>query len=273
MHDWIKNWVHNNLVDFDSNVNKVVTILTTDFWADGNVWYDFAKGVSATIEPIALIIITICFLVEFLKITIQMDVLKWEYALKCFFKFVFAKVCIELSFDLLAAIYATAAEWIASVGSSTSAIGALVWTALEPEIDGYSFMETLGMVASMGIVFIVIWGVSLIVQVIAYARKFELVLYLAVSPLPSSFLPLEDGGASRIPKKFVLSFASISLQGLFIIMSIKLFATLCSEEINATIAAGGSLGSIAGQMLIASLVLVMAVTKSSSWASKILDAM
>lgn len=273
MKEFIKDWIMNNLNSLDSNIANVVSILAENFWGSGNVWYNFAKSVSLIIEPIALTIITICFLIEFLKITIQMDILKWEYALKVFFKFVFAKVCIDISFTFLGAIYATGAEWIASVGASASTIGSTAWTAIETEIDGYGFMDTLGLVVSMGLIFLAIWVISLIVQVMAYARKFELVIYLAVAPLPCAFLPLEDNQASRIPKKYVLNFASVCLQGLFIVMSIKLYGMLCNSEIKATIMSGGNIGSIAGQLLIASLVLVMAVVKSSSWAKSVLDAM
>lgn len=273
MKEFIKNWIMNNLNSLDTNIANVVSILAENFWGSGNTWYDFAKSVSAIVEPIALTIITICFLIEFLKITIQMDILKWEYALKVFFKFVFAKVCIDISFFLLSAIYTTGAEWIASVGTSATTIGSTAWTAIETEIDGYGFMEMLGLVVSMGLIFLVIWVVSLIVQVIAYARKFELVIQLAVAPLPCSLLPLESHQTSRIPIKYILNFAGICLQGLFIIMSIKLYGVLCNEEILTTIAAGGNIGTIAGQLLIASLVLVMAVVKSSSWGKSLLDVM
>lgn len=273
MKEFIKNWISDNLNSMDSNIAKVVMILADNFWGSGNAWFDFAEEVAAIIKPIALTIITICFLIEFLKITIQMDILKWEYGLKCFFKFVFAKVCIDVSFSLLGAIYATGSEWIASIGTSAATIGSTAWGAIEAEIDGYGFIESIGLIASMGLIFLSIWVVSIMVQVIAYARKFELVIYLAVAPLPCAFLPLEDGNASRIPKKYIMNFASICLQGLFIIMSIKLYGMLCNEEIQNTIAAGGNVGTIAGQLLLASLVLIMAVVKSSSWAKSVLDAM
>lgn len=273
MKDFIKNWISNNLNSLDSNIAQVVLILTDNFWGANNLWYDFAQVIATIIRPISLTIITICFLIEFLKITIQMDILKWEYGLKCFFKFVFAKVCIDVSFSLLGAIYATASEWISSVGTTANTIGASTWTVIETEIDGYGLMETLGLVVSLGLVFLSIWIVSIMVQVIAFARKFELVIYLAVAPLPCAFLPLEDGGASRIPKKYFMNFASICLQGLFIIMSIKLYGTLCTEKINDAIATGGNVATVAGQLLLASLVLVMAVVKSSSWAKSVLDVM
>ncbi len=273
MKEFIKNWIQSILLSLDGNIQKVVSILSNDFWKPGNAWYDFAISISTVIEPISLTIVTICFLIEFLKITINMNVLKWEYGTKVIIKFILAKVCIDVSFTLLGAIYATCAEWISSVGTSASTVGNTAWTVIETEIDGYGFMETLGLVVSMGLIFLAIWLVSLMVQVIAYARKFELVIYLAVAPLPCAFLPLEDNNMSRIPKKYVFSFASVCLQGLFIIMSIKLYGVLCNEEIQATISAGGNVGDIAGQILIASLVLIMAVVKSSSWAKSILDAM
>ena len=272
MKDLVYSWIEQMLTSVDGNIASVVSILSAGFW--GGSWCNWAKGIAtSTIEPIALTIISICFFVEFLKITIQMDILKWEYALKCFFKFVFAKVCIDVAFDLLDAIYATAAEWVASIGASGTSVGNDAWQAIKGELDGYKFLEMAGVLASSGIIFIAIWVVTIIIQVIAYARKFEITLLLAISPLPCAFLPLEDGGASRIPKKFFINFAGTCLQGVFIIMSVKLYEFLCTEEIDAAIAAGGSPGMIAGQLLLATLVLVMAVTKSSGWAKAILDAM
>lgn len=271
MKDFVYDLIKTMLTSLDGNISAVISILSADLFTSS--WYTWARSISTIIEPIALTIITICFLIEFLKITIQMDILKWEYGLKCFFKFVFAKVCIDVSFLLLSAIYATAAEWVADVGTSGTSIGGDAWDAIKDEIDGYGFMESIGLIASTGIIFIAIWIVSMIIQVIAYARKFELTLLLAVAPLPCAFLPLEDGGASRIPKKYFMNFAGTCLQGLFIIMSVKLYGFLCTEEINNMIASGGNPITIAGSLLLATLVLVMAVVKSSSWAKSILDAM
>lgn len=269
--DNVKKFIENIFTSMDGNISKITTILSEDWFSAGNTWYDFAKGIFVIVEPVALVIVSLCFFIEFLKITIQMDILKWEYGLKCFFKLVFAKVCIDVSTDLLSAIYATGAEWIASVGTSGSSIGATAWGVIQADIKGYGFIEMIGCVISVGIVVIAVWVISLVCQVIAYARKFELTLYLAIAPLPCAFLPLEDGGGSRIPKKFFMSFAGVCLQGLFMIMSVKLYEMLCIEFIENI--SGGDVFSVVGEVLLATVVLLMAVIKSGSWAKSILDAM
>lgn len=272
MGDALREWIKNNLEGMDANIGKIVTILADDFMNTNNAWYNFAMGIKIIVQPIALTIVVICFLIEFLKITIQMDILKWEYALKVMFKFVFAKVCMDGAFYLLGAIYTTSMDWITSVGTSGTGVGTDTWNAIEPTLQGYNMFEMLGVAISLGIMFLAVWAISLLVQVMAYARKFELVMYLAVSPLPCAFLPLEDGGTARIPKKYISSFACVCLQGVFMVMSVKLFAVLCQEQIQGAIDQGTYVGGIVGELFIGVCVLMMAITKSSSWAKSILDA-
>ncbi len=260
-------WVLQMVSGFDSNVTQAVKVLTKDIFS-GNL-YSLAVSISNIIKPVALTIITICFLIEFIKITIKMDVLKWEYLLKVFFKLVFAKVAIDISFKLLSAIYATAAEWIAATGVTGGTLGATVSVALRNCLKDASWYQALALVCTMGIAFLGIWISGMIVVVIAYARMIELIVYLSASPIPCAFLPVEE---SRIPKKFFLSFASICLQGLFIIISIKLYQVICSDTLIAAISNTSNLSDIAFNMLMGSLILVMSVIKSGQWAKNILDA-
>jgi len=122
----------------------------------------------------------------------------------------------------------------------------------------------------MGISFLVIWLAGLIIIVMAYARAFELLIYIAVAPLPCAFVPLEH---SRITKKFFLSFAGVVLQGLFIILSIKLYQAICVSAIIPAVNAATELSEISFNMLLGSIVLVMAVIKSGSFAKSLMDAM
>lgn len=266
--DFIINWVLSMISGFDGNVQKAVDVLTRDIF--GGSLYTMAVGISNVVTPIALTIITIIFLVEFLKITIKMDVLKYEWALRVFFKLVFAKVAIDVSFTLLSAIYATGAEWITAAGGVNSTLGATAGTAITLATTTMTWYDALGLVATMALPLLAINISGVIVIVIAYARMFELLVYLSVAPLPCAFLPMED---SRIPKKFFLSFAGVCLQGLFIIISIKLYQAVCDDTIVAAVNASASFSDISFNMLLGALVLVMAVVKSGSWAKSILDAM
>lgn len=265
--EWVYEWIMAMLGRFDTNITDAVNVLTKDLFS-GDM-YTMAQGIANVVTPIALTIITIVFLIEFLKITIQMDILKWEYMLKVFFKFVFAKVTIDVSFKLMSAIYATGAEWIAQTGDVQGTLGASVSTAIEKLIKDLGFFECLGLMASMAIPFLAIWLAGLIIVAISYARMFEMYMYISVSPLPCAFLPGE--GTGRITKKFFLSFAAVVLQGLFIILSIKLYQSLCSSIIIKNVQSSQSITDITFNMLLGAFVLIMAITKSGGWAKSILD--
>ena len=176
------------------------------------------------------------------------------------------------AFYLLRAIYATSMEWIASVGTTNARVGQDTWFALKEMIKDYNMFQMLGVSISLGIMFLAIWAISLLVQVIAYARKFELIMYLAVAPLPCAFLPLDDHEMSRIPKKYVSAFAGVCLQGVFMVMSLRLYSMLCQDVIGQAIANGTYVGGIVGELFVGSCVLMMAIMKSSSWAKSILNA-
>ena len=201
--------------------------------------------------------------------TAKMDVLKWEYLLRVIFKLIFAKVAIDMSFSLLSAIYATGAEWIQGAGTTGSDLGSSVGAALTTILTGMTWYEALGLVCTMGISFLVIWIAGLVIIVMAYARSFELLIYIAAAPLPCAFMPLEQ---SRITKKFFLSFAGVVLQGLFIILSIKLYQAICVSAIIPAVQSSTELSDISFNMLLGAIVLVMAVIKSGSIAKSILDA-
>ncbi len=264
---FILDWILQMIQGFDGNVNKAVQVLTTDIF--GNSMYTMAQGIAHIITPFALTIITIIFLIEFIKITVKMDILKYEYLVRIFFKLVLAKVSIDMSFMLLSAIYATGAEWINRAGATNSTLGNATGTALATIIQNMTWYEALGLVSTMGISFLAIWISGMVVIVIAYARMFELYVYMSASPLPCAFLPMEE---SRIPKRFFLSFAGVCLQGLFIIIAIKLYQAVCVDTIIPAVQSSSALSDIAFNMLLGALVLVMAVVKSGQWAKAILDA-
>ena len=258
-------FISSMLGTFDTAINGVSVILGADIFS-GDM-YNMSVTVANTVKPIALTIVTICFLVEFLKKTIKMDILKWEYGLTVFFKLVFAKGCIDLASPLLSAIYATVAEWLSKL-SHKSTFGATQKILIEQSLKGMDFWGVLGVAMSCMLVFLAVWVLSIIMNVMAYARKIELLVYLSVSPIPFAFLPLEDGNSSRIPRKYVLNFASVSLQGLFMIISCKLFTSIVTEFTSTT---GANAMDLSYNLLLGVMILAVAIFKSGSWAKSVLD--
>lgn len=199
-------------------------------------------------------------------------------------KMVLAKVCIDIAPTFLQACYAQAQDWITGLSSGGSTLGNTTVTYLTPLVQNVSgFGNILGMFLSTFIVLMAIKICGLMVQVIAYGRMFELYVYLVVSPLPCAFMPLgngDGGGVSRITSKFFKSFIAVCLQGVMMIIVIRIFDVVMGNAILTTLgAAAGNADANAAitdliyTMLLGAIALVMAVVKSGSWAKGILDAM
>ena len=136
---------------------------------------------------------------------------------------------------------------------------------------------------SLLIVVLAIKICGLLIQVIAFGRMFELYIYLAVSPLPCAFFPLGNGngdGISRITQKFFKSFIAVCLQGVMIILCIRIFYMIIGSAFTNMVQqaiAGGTASGVVTElcytMLMGAIVLVMSVARCGSWAKSIIDAM
>ena len=269
-YQFISDWILGILNGFDANVQNAVNVLSTNVFDSGSSMYKLAIQVSNVVKPIALTLITLIFLLEFLKLTIQMDILKYEYFFRVVTKFIMAKVCIDASFKLMSAIYATGAEWISKVGKTGVTLGSTVGTLIETELKNMGFWDMLGISVSMVVVMLAIKLVNIMVVAMAYARMFEIYALMSVSPLPCAFLPSED---SRIPKKFFMNFASVCLKGFFMIFSIKMYGILVSDTFMKNLNNNTSVTDMLYNVLLASLVLIVAIIQSGQWAKSTLDAM
>ena len=271
------------LLGFDNMITSAETVLTNGL---GSTW-NAVLELSEILKPFCLTIIGICLLIEIAQVAAKVDIIKWEHGLKLAVKMVLSKVCIDIAPTFLEACYRQAALWIslatgASIGG-VSTLGSLVNDQMETlvmSVDG--LWGVLGLFISVLVVVIAIKICGLMVQVIAYGRMFELLVYLAVSPLPCAFLPLGDGsggGYSRVTGNFFKNFVAICLQGVMMILCLRLFGILMTTAITDGIAqAAGLEGTVAVSelcysMLMGAIVLVMSVVKSGSWAKSIINAM
>ena len=267
---------------FDSMVADAQNVLTAPV---DSVW-NSVLTLANVLKPFCYTIIGICLLIEMANVMMKVDLLKWEHGLKMAVKMVLAKVCIDVAPTFLRACYAQATDWIQSV--STQGADANLGSSLSPQMEGLmdnisGLGSVLGLFASLIIVVISIKICGLLVQVVAYGRMFELYVYLAVSPLPCAFFPLGDGnggGFSRITGKFFKSFAAVCLQGVMMILCMRIFNMIIGNAFNELI--NDAINSGAGEavvvsdlcytMLLGAIVLVMSVFKCGGWAKNILDA-
>ena len=266
-------WIKGILTETDKQILYVIYLCRVDFLNDVSTaegWTKFIKeGIKVT-EGVALIIVSICFLLEFLKMTMKFEVLKWEFLFKVFFKLVLAKVCIDIAFDLLMAIYQTAIDWVADMNGDKPMVGHTVWNSIKDTVEGYGILDMIGLVCSAGIIYLGISLCTLIVRIMALCRMVEIVIYMALAPLPCAFLPLEDGGTSRIPKNYFINFASLCLSGVVMMLSLYLYGVVTNTFIIHTM--GEDPFTAVGGLFVATIILVLTMSKSGNIAKSILSA-
>lgn len=274
-----------SLDGFDSMVATAQSVLTGGSFNVNSVW-NSVLALSNSLKPFCYVVIAICMLLEIAQVAQKVDIIKFEHGVKLGVKLVLAKVCIDVAPTFLRACYNQSVIWINAVvgmGGYTS-LGSMLSNEIETQLNSVTGLwSVLGLFVSTMLVALAIKICGLLITVIAYGRFFELMVYLAVSPLPCAFFPMGDGtggGFSRITQKFFKSFIAVCLQGVMILICIRIFyaiiGTSFQQLINDAVAAGtasGIVSELSYTMLLFAIVLVMAVAKCGSWARSIIDAM
>lgn len=279
------NLIKSAMNGFDSTVSSAQDVLTGGLFDTNAVWSS-VLALSNALKPFCYVVIGICLLIEIAQVAAKVDIIKWEHGLKLCVKMVFAKLCIDVAPTFLRACYNQASLWISSAMSAGgyTNLGSLMTTEVETQISSISgIWSVIGLLASCLLLSMAVKICGLLIQVIAFGRMFELYVLLAVSPLPCAFFPLGDGsggGMSRITQKFFKNFIAVCLQGVMIIINIRIFYMIVGTALTSLItsASGGSdpttvVTDLCYVMLLAGIVLVMAVAKCGSWAKSIMDAM
>lgn len=283
MKDLLLNFLKGTFDSFDSMVADAVAVLADTSGMFSNSWTSMIS-MSGHLKSFCLVIIGLCVLLEIGKTASKLDNVTWEMGIKLGAKVCLARVCLDVAPKFLRACYAQAQEWILTLGTNGTSMGQKAVEVARPlieETDG--FFVILGLFISTFIVLMAIKICGLLIQIMAYGRMFELAVYVVISPVPCAFFPLGDGsggGMSRVTSKFLMSFAAVCLQGVMMLVAIKVFEILMSEGIVAMIGAanpGGldpdeALTNVIYTMLLAAIALVMSIMKCGSWAKGVLDA-
>ncbi len=279
MKNWLIGLMNSAFLGFDDSMMSAVSVLK-----DGLPKWDEVYGLSETLRLFCYTIIALCMLIELAQVAAKVDIMKWEYALRVGVKTALAKVCIDEAPNFLKACYHQAQAWIDGLSDFQSILGSEVLGKLTEKItETTGFGAILGLFISTFIIVLAIKIAGLLIQLVAYGRMFELYVYLVVSPLPCAFMPLGNGdgsGINRITTKFFKNFIAVCLQGVMMVISIRIFDIVMGEAITKMIdvALKGQdtnrvILELCFTMLLGAIALVQAVSKSGSWAKNIMDAM
>ncbi|GHU54531.1 hypothetical protein FACS1894132_09310 [Clostridia bacterium] len=259
---------------FDNNVATAINVLRIDFNSDPifSVVYTTCGTIAGVIVPVATSICGLCFLIEFIKISLKMDMLKLETFFACLIKFAIAKASLDIAPTFLLAIYEQGMGIIGNgaLSGGSSTFSAIVSANIQTILGGASWYEALAFCATMSIMFVAVMIIGLMIVVMAYGRTFELLLYFAVAPLPAAFLCLEN---SQITKKFFLNFASVVLQGVLMLIVLGIFNSFVGAILDPTTFTGTTwqqMTAMMGQMLIATITLATVLMKTGSLSKAVL---
>lgn len=274
--------LYSSLVIFDEMVVKCGELLTKDL----DKW-DFILALSEPLKPFCYTIIAICLLIELAQTAMKVDLLKWEHGLKIAVKMVLSKVCIDTAPKLLKAMYYQGVEWTKAYTAEEFKLAGTINNEMIAWINNLNGWGNIyGIFALALLIGISLLICGLIIMVIAYGRMIEIYVYLAISPIPCAFFPLEDagGGISRITTKYFKNFAAICLHSVIMIICIHLFGVIVKDAIKDYVKelvkaynldVFPQIFSIIKMffvIVLGAIVLVMSVVKSSSWAKSIFDA-
>ena len=298
------------LESFDSSIDNATKILLGEIASNrsiDHVWGFVERHIMPVFTGFAMTIIAICLLIELAQVAARVDVMKMEIGIRLAVKLVLAKVAVENAPTLLLAMWRQAGVFVKAARPAVSSFGDGIYeyiSELAGTVNGTT--ASIGLFGSTIVLVLALAFCGLIITVMAYGRFFEILVYVAVSPIPIAFFPLGTGdgsGFSRITARFLKSFAAVCLQGAMMLVCIYVFSLLLGAAADSVPAlnlpprppgspntnasewlawsdayklvskdAVGAINNAMFAMLVGAIVLVMSVTKCGAWAKSLLDA-
>lgn len=274
MQDTIANLIEMIMTLLDGALEDAIQILKYD---ESNSFvitsFKYAKQIYEILGIIVFPIISTCFLIEFIKIIIDQDILRWEPWVKVFFKLTIAKavLSVDVGFEFLTIIFSTVGSALKKVEKKISINKGDfiddISSSLSTDIQGLEILELIGWVVISVVLIIAVLAIGLYIKAIVLARLFEITVMMATSPVPIAFIPSNDGGQS-ITKRFFLHFAGACLQGLVMYIMIILWWVFAAEGLD--LVSGESAFTKMATLVTFLVLLVISLSKSSQISDKML---
>lgn len=190
-------------------------------------FYGFSSSFSSTyVMPLAYTLLALFFLLELYRASLKIEnggggaTHGAEVIFRVMVKMVLCKIMLDNTPLIMSAIYDTFSGLIGSAGS-TGAASSIDLDLIATQIDGIKWWDGLGWGLISMLIMIITAIAYIAVQIIMFARLFEVYIYLAVAPLPLATLPNDE--YSGIAKNFLKSFAGLGLQGVAIYLILQFF--------------------------------------------------
>lgn len=253
---------------FYGSITEAVSILTGGLRTGNNAsMYKLVTDTNKFVEGVALSFISLLFLVDLIQNTLlKVDELRWEDVIKAMLKLLMAKSIVGYIVFFLEATYSMIGKSILNMSGGINVTDEAdkireLFDNLIPTGGGIiaSFQQIAFFCMNI-LTYIGMMLLGIVVKVMAWGRMLEVYVLLAISPIAMGFCPWS--GTSDVPKRFVLSFIGVCLQGLVMIVCCKMYMALPPITTTSGVAA-------TAQLLVNGCVLGYALVNSSKWAKQL----
>lgn len=241
--------------------------------------YSWVNGIcQSAAMPVAYVVLALIFTLELYNASTRIDgagggaTFGVEIVFKTMIKFTLCKLAVDMTPQILGAIFELSSQIIGNISGGTPAASvAADLDALKAAVNSLSgLFPKLFLCVQVTIIWIVFKFASLLITVVVIGRMVEIYIYTAIAAVPVA--TLGAGEFSMIGKNFLKAFAAVCVQGVIIYIAMSMFGTL-AVSIPSGGLAGGDITGVLFQCLLYSLVLVMAVFASGRISKSICNAM
>lgn len=227
-------------------------------------------AINALIQPVAMTIMSLLFIIDLIDLmTRKGDELRWEDVARSLIKFLICKNLMVLGPTILEVIYTTVNGMILAQAGNVPLDNVLnaLKLVFEGKIpDDKTGMKQLFNALGQYIIYIGFYVdllitrfIAIIISVMCYARSFEISVLQALSAIPIAFAGW--GETKDVPKRFIMGYLGVNLQGLVIIICFKIFVAMSAGVTSVS------------RFLFCTALLLLGIASSGKWAKDSLGLM
>jgi len=239
----------------------------------GNAIYFQALNIFNICKPIAATLISLIFMLEFARITIEAEndgLRSFEIPMKTIVKCVVCLSVFNATPQIMQLIFNIPQEIVGHLSMNGAFSGIDIdlkqlGNALDDLKLGGRFMTAI----QVFIIYLVYMFAGFAVKLVLLGRLVEIYIFFALSPLPMAMVGNKD--LNSITKKFLKSFAAVCIQGAVLFIILSFYPALVAESLASSSSTSDLLKNVWGLMFL-SIVLVVCIFQSSKYSKIICDA-
>jgi len=261
-----------SLLGMTKQISKIADLLSQNPQNfNAGIW-ELVKSIFNVLTPVGMSLAAMFFVIDFLQKSMNFEFVKWEAVVKAIIKLTIIKAVLENSLYILQVIFGIVGEIINSVSSPDIAkinITGANLQSISKSVHGMDLIDQIGFYWSISPWLFILKLVGIVILLIVYGRFIEIYIYTMIAPIALSTLMSDS---FNVGKRFIQNYIAVCFQGVIILIGISIYAKMLSNNLLGVTSKDPSSWEIISSMSITSLILLLIVVKSGSWAKQVLGA-